>query len=259
MEYETKVFQCQDPNPGGESRSQTLGNQYLCITVRTSSLRFRSQTFGSKCSLLMSESQISLDLKRVSSQYAGRHGPSLRIQQDLDHLAVLDPLRQAEFYYISSLRHVQLDQALLGPMVERWRQETQTFHFRHSEMMITLQDIATIFGLRVDGLLVMVPHCTRGQSFISRFQDLEAPDDIRVGQIRLYQLCQHYHCIHLDAPARLAAATHAPRYYIKLHVACFLTPLDIGFILSGFHFWRILMSGADQRRVLQLWPISIGR
>ncbi|XP_020099527.1 protein MAIN-LIKE 1-like [Ananas comosus] len=66
-------------------------------------------------------------------------------QWELDHPAVLDLLRQSGFYYISRLRRLQLDQALLGALIERWRRETQTFHFRHGEMTITLQGCGGYF------------------------------------------------------------------------------------------------------------------
>ena len=41
--------------------------------------------------------------------------------------------------------------------MERWRFETHTFHLPTCEMLITLQDIAIITGLPIDGNVVCVP------------------------------------------------------------------------------------------------------
>ncbi|XP_020090298.1 uncharacterized protein LOC109711573 [Ananas comosus] len=153
------------------------------------------------------------------------HGRKLN-QWVLDHPAVLDLLRQSEFYYISRLRRLQLDQALLGALIERWRRETQTFHFRHGEMTITLQDVAVISGLRVDGAPVtgttVYPWSDICQALLG-----VVPDDIRAGQIRFDLIYQQFHHLHLDAPAGLVAAT--ARAYILYQIGCSLFPDPTGY------------------------------
>ena len=42
-------------------------------------------------------------------------------------------------------------------MVERWRDETHTFHLPIGECTITLEDVALQLGLRVDGKPVTGP------------------------------------------------------------------------------------------------------
>ena len=44
-----------------------------------------------------------------------------------------------------------IDWPRLTYLVERWRLETHMFHVPVGEMTITLQDVAIILGLRIDG------------------------------------------------------------------------------------------------------------
>ena len=48
-----------------------------------------------------------------------------------------------------------IDWPLITCLVERWRPETHTFHVPVREMKITLQDVAIILGLRIDGPVVI--------------------------------------------------------------------------------------------------------
>ena len=58
---------------------------------------------------------------------------------------------RAGFYDIYRLGHIMIDWLLITCLVERWRPETHTFHVPVREMTITLQDVAIILGLRIDG------------------------------------------------------------------------------------------------------------
>ena len=45
----------------------------------------------------------------------------------------------------------EIDHGLITALVERWQLETHTFHLPHGDMSITLQDVEVIFGLPIDG------------------------------------------------------------------------------------------------------------
>ncbi|XP_030973682.1 serine/threonine-protein phosphatase 7 long form homolog isoform X1 [Quercus lobata] len=51
----------------------------------------------------------------------------------------------------------EIDHCLISALVERWRPETHTFHLPHGEMSITLQDVEVIFGLPIDGEVLVGP------------------------------------------------------------------------------------------------------
>ena len=49
------------------------------------------------------------------------------------------------------IRCLQYDTSLLTCLVDRWRPETHTFHFRCGEMAPTLQDVSYLLGLPLEG------------------------------------------------------------------------------------------------------------
>jgi Plant mobile domain len=61
--------------------------------------------------------------------------------------------------FLSLARLVQvglpsMDAPLLTAMVDRWRPETHTFHLPVGELTVTLQDVAYILGLPIDGAAI---------------------------------------------------------------------------------------------------------
>ncbi|XP_021761409.1 serine/threonine-protein phosphatase 7 long form homolog [Chenopodium quinoa] len=72
---------------------------------------------------------------------------------------VLEYVRLAGFYGVHRILGggFLLDRSLLMALVERWRQETHTFHLVVGEATITLQDVAVLLGLRVHGPPVIGP------------------------------------------------------------------------------------------------------
>ncbi|KAC9177478.1 hypothetical protein E3N88_46238 [Mikania micrantha] len=67
---------------------------------------------------------------------------------------VLQYIRLAGFSGIIDCEYRRLDSALISALVERWRPETHTFHMPFGEVTITLQDVAVLLGLKVDGNVI---------------------------------------------------------------------------------------------------------
>ncbi|KAH9611096.1 hypothetical protein KSS87_010230 [Heliosperma pusillum] len=65
--------------------------------------------------------------------------------------AVLTYVNNTQFRGITRFCYVPLDADLITALVERWRQETHTFHLPFGEATVTLQDVAMLFGLRISG------------------------------------------------------------------------------------------------------------
>ncbi|XP_048492828.2 protein MAIN-LIKE 1-like [Beta vulgaris subsp. vulgaris] len=85
------------------------------------------------------------------------HHHSLYLDWEI-HDRVLRYVERAGFLGIHRLvgGGLEIDRPLLTALVERWRQETHTFHLTVGEATITLEDVAVILGLRVHGDLLLV-------------------------------------------------------------------------------------------------------
>ncbi|KAL0325628.1 UNVERIFIED_CONTAM: Serine/threonine-protein phosphatase 7 long form [Sesamum radiatum] len=79
----------------------------------------------------------------------GKFWRNLR-EQDLP-IRVQQILHQIGFYGVYRCGRIQYDCHLITALVERWRSETHSFHFRVGEATITLQDVQVIWGLPIDG------------------------------------------------------------------------------------------------------------
>jgi len=72
-----------------------------------------------------------------------------------------------------------IDNSLLTCLVDRWRPETHTFHFRWGEMAPTLQDVSLLLGLPLAGEAIgpLEPPADWEEQIKNRFAGLyhEAP------------------------------------------------------------------------------------
>ncbi|KAL0366486.1 UNVERIFIED_CONTAM: Serine/threonine-protein phosphatase 7 long form [Sesamum radiatum] len=71
-----------------------------------------------------------------------QHNLPVRVQQILNEIG---------FYGVYRCGRLVYDCHLITALVERWRSETHTFHFRVGEATITLQDVQIIWALPIDG------------------------------------------------------------------------------------------------------------
>ena len=55
---------------------------------------------------------------------------------------------------VASIGKMKIHHGIIWTLVERWRPETNTFHFNFGEATITLEDVACIYGVPIDGRLV---------------------------------------------------------------------------------------------------------
>ncbi|KAH0672392.1 hypothetical protein KY290_026595 [Solanum tuberosum] len=67
------------------------------------------------------------------------------------HPRVLDVIRLSGLYGVYRSHRPVVDRSLITSLVERWRPETHTFHFKTGEATITLQDVEILYGLPVKG------------------------------------------------------------------------------------------------------------
>lgn len=63
-------------------------------------------------------------------------------------------MRQTGLQYLADIDCMVIDHVLITSLVERWRPETNSFHFPSGKAIITLKDVAYIYGLSIDGPLV---------------------------------------------------------------------------------------------------------
>ena len=106
---------------------------------------------------------------------------------------------RAGFHGIYRLGHI-IDWPLITCLVERWRPETHTFHVPVGEMTITLQDVAIILGLCIDGPAVTGTCVLDVVELYAELLDVTPPTDaLRGSAISIRWLCDQLFTLEPDA------------------------------------------------------------
>ena len=133
---------------------------------------------------------------------------------------VLQYVLRAGFYGVYRLGLIRLDHALITAFVERWRPETHTFHLPVGEATITLQDVAILLGLPIDGAPITHP-----QTFVTvqecqdvcmqAFGVIPPAEEIDSGRLRMSWLRRTFDALPEQADD-VIVQRHARAYILRL-------------------------------------------
>ncbi|XP_031266373.1 serine/threonine-protein phosphatase 7 long form homolog isoform X2 [Pistacia vera] len=109
---------------------------------------------------------------------------------------------EAGFYGVYRIGFIQLDWPLVTALVERWRQETHTFHFTVGESTVTLQDVAVLLGLRIHGYPVTGSADLQWDDLCEELLGVRPDPSVLHGStLKLRWLRGHFQHLPLDADA----------------------------------------------------------
>ncbi|XP_050370587.1 protein MAIN-LIKE 2-like [Argentina anserina] len=128
----------------------------------------------------------------------------------------IELVEKAGFGYFRMIPTISLDNALISALVERWRRETNSFHLAVGEMTITLEDVALILGLPIDGKPVL--GVTRPPGNMCENLLGEVPGDLTGGMLKLTWLKERFSTCPEDAP--INEIERHTRAYLLYLVGC---------------------------------------
>ncbi|XP_039138815.1 serine/threonine-protein phosphatase 7 long form homolog [Dioscorea cayenensis subsp. rotundata] len=146
------------------------------------------------------------------------------------HVSIVEPppeivslLREAEFYHEAQIRNFRIDATLVSTLVERWRTETHTFHLTCCETTITLEDVALLLGLPINGHEVIGQTSGLGSAVCAELLGVVPSVEQRKGQsITLTWLEETFGMLPYDA------SQHQIEYYARAYIlrliGCVLMP-----------------------------------
>ncbi|MQM03878.1 hypothetical protein Taro_036669 [Colocasia esculenta] len=127
---------------------------------------------------------------------------------------IIEYVHRAGFFHLTQVQWIMLDWTLITALIERWRSETQTFHLRHGEMSITLQDVAILMRLPIYGDAVVGDTSLDWTDVcMSLLGDL--PGMMRRGSVKLSWLRERFTVIADDALVEVVRQ-HARAYLLHL-------------------------------------------
>ncbi|XP_057966151.1 uncharacterized protein LOC131156465 isoform X2 [Malania oleifera] len=110
-------------------------------------------------------------------------------------------VQKAGFGYLRSVPSMVIDNSLISALVERWRRETNTFHLTVGEMTVTLEDVAFILGLTINGKPVTGITYTTCDSMCMKFLGkAPGPEHSKGGMVKLTWLVEAFSNCQEDAP-----------------------------------------------------------
>ena len=108
---------------------------------------------------------------------------------------IIPYIHRARLYDFHVVAYGRVDRALVTALVERWRQETHTFHLPLGEATITLMDVAVLTRLPIEGHAV----CTHGRQLdswrdiVERVLGVRPPADVAKGStLRISWLAHNF-------------------------------------------------------------------
>ncbi|KAG7578774.1 Aminotransferase-like plant mobile domain [Arabidopsis thaliana x Arabidopsis arenosa] len=112
----------------------------------------------------------------------------------------IELVERAGFGFLRRIPAISLDNPLISALVERWRRETNTFHFTIGEMTVTLEDIALLLGLGIDGKPVIGVTYTTCSAICERYLgEAPASNYASGGMVKLSWLKEKFSECEVDA------------------------------------------------------------